>query len=183
MSDRACTCGKGDHPSITDHADDCALSQPGATVLVFRNSVGQPVAVPEDVVAQGERPYRAYQLHIAGKSWAEIAREEQYADAGAAAYDVKRYIDEGKALVTTRTRRDQLQLEVARLDALQAIVWDQARTGHLPAIKEAVNIIMSRSKILGLAEMSEDEAGSGGPTTVIIPHGDDLTEHLKKAAE
>jgi hypothetical protein len=184
MSDRVCTCGAGDHPSVINHADSCPLAEKkeGATVLVFRNQVGQPVAVPENVVHEAERPYRAYRAHLAGKSWAEIAREERYADAGAAAYDVKRYVEEGKALITTRTRRDQLQLEVARLDALQAVVWDQAMTGHLPAIKEATNLIATRSKLLGLAEMAENEGGEDGPRTVIIPSSEDYEAGLRKAA-
>ncbi len=179
-----CTCAVGsDHPSTSDkHETDCAWVTEGATVLVFRNSGGQPVAVPEDVVTEAERPYRAYKLHMQGASWAEIARQEKYADAGAARYDVKRYIDEGKALVTTHTRRDQLQMEVARLDYAQSIAWQQMETGHLPALKEVVNIIMNRSKLLGLAEMVEDEGGAEGPKTVIIPSSEDYEAELRRAA-
>lgn len=188
MSDLICTClTKSDHPSVV-HMDHCEWKQrersldDTATVLVFRNANGQPVAVPEAVVVEAERPYRSYQLHMQGKSWAAIAKEESYADAAAARYDVGRYIEEGKALVVTESRRNQLQLEVARLDYAQSVIWAQMETGHLPAVKEVVNIIMSRAKLLALAEMAENEGGEDGPTTVIVPNGDEYELELRKQA-
>ena len=188
MSDMVCTClTNNDHPSSV-HMDHCEwtvrerMLPDTATVLVFRNAQGQPVAVPNAVVKEAERPYRAYCLMIDGFSWSKIALQENYADGAAAAYDVKRYIDEGKALVTAHSRRDQLQLEVARLDNLQAIASPQVAQAHLPAMKFTLDVIMSRIKALGLAEMAADEGGNTGPSTVIIPSGEDYEAELRKAA-
>lgn len=189
MSDQLiCTCLTASDDQAAQHMDHCEWKRrerdldQTATVLVFRNNQGQPVAVPESIVNEAERPYRAYKALMTGKSWAEIAREEKYADAAAAHYDVERYIQEGKQLVTSRTRRDQLQLEVARLDNLQALAWPQVEQGHLPAMKFALDVISVRIKALGLAEMAADEGGDDGPTTVIIPGGDEYEAELRKAA-
>src|SRR5690348_13924498 len=90
-----------------------------SNVLVFRGTTGQPVVIPDAVATAAERAYRAYKMHIGGKSWQEIANEEQYPSARAAKADVDRYMDEASALVADRTARKMLNLEVARLDALQ----------------------------------------------------------------
>lgn len=183
-----CSClVSSDHPSKGgEHMNHCPLyeSEPtGATVLVFRNDVGQPVAVPEAVVMEAERPYRAYKAMMSGVSWADIARQEGYSDAAAARYDVQRYVEEGKSLVAMNSRRDQLQLEVARLDALQAAHWDDAiHKKHLPAAKFVLDTIVVRSKLLSLAEMTEAEGGSEQPTTVIVP-SEGYQEHLESLAE
>lgn len=57
---------------------------------------------------------------------------------------------------------DQLRtLEVARLDALQAAVWEQAMTGDPKAANTVLRIIDRRIKILGLDEHVANPAPSG----------------------
>lgn len=178
-----CTCGTGDHPSLgEDHDDDCPLYQPGATVLVFRNGVGQPVAVPEQVVKEGERPFRAYQHQLAGYSWDEVAQIEGYVDGAAAKYDVEKYLEEGKRLVTQHTRKTQLELGVAQLNALQTAVWAQAMKGHLPSIKEARGLIMDRLKATGALVTADETPEDEKPSTVIIPSTQDYEAELRKHA-
>lgn len=143
-----------------------------ADVLVFRNEVGQPVSVPQTIVLQNDRTYRAYEAHRKGSSWAEIAALESYDNGRQAMYEVQRWLDEGRALISDRTRRDMLQIEVARMDALQAAVWDEAMKGKIPAAQFALQCIVSRVKMLKLDEMQEGEEDLGGPRTVIVPQDD-----------
>ncbi len=152
--------------------DHCAVTKNEATVLVFRNEVNQPVAVPEGVVLEADRTYRAYKLHERGHSWAEVAAVEGYTNGRAAMYDVHRWLDEGRALISDRTRRDMLQVEVARLDALQAAVWPEAMRGKVPAAQFCLQTIATRVKMLKLDELQDNEEELTGPKTVIVPVDD-----------
>lgn len=126
-------------------------------ISVFRGP-DRPVAVPEAVVLEAQREYRAYLAHQSGLGWAEVAEQEQYPSAEAARQDVRRYLTEGKALVTEWSRSEMLSIELARLDTLQAAIWDAAIGGKLPAVALARDLIMTRIKVLKLDEAAgEDE--------------------------
>lgn len=155
----------------------------GAKVLVFRNSAtGAPIAVPEAIVEENDRTYRAAQMHLRGASWKAVALAEGYLDSRAAQSDVRRYMDEARALIGEYTRAELLQTEVARIDALQAAAWDQAMKGHLPAGKFVLDCIITRVKTLQLDQPAEGEDLTG-PRTVVIPLSDeDYLASLQKAS-
>lgn len=179
-----CSCAVGsDHPSRQDeHEDGCPLATEGATVLVFRNpATGQPVAVPEQIALEAERPFRAWKLLEQGFTWAQIAHAEGYESPGAAKYDVGRYMDEAKALVTDFSRREQLELDVQRLNTLQAVVWPQAMKGHLPAVKTVMDLIGMRLKAIGAYDLPA-EVEEQGPRTVVVA-GDRYIDQLREIAE
>ena len=155
---------------------------PDGTVLVFRNPAGDPIAVPEEVVTAAERAYRCYKARVAGVSWAQIAEDEFYPSAGAAKYDVDRYMAEATSLVVESSAREMLTLEVHRLDALQNSLWLSAMTGHVPSAALVMNIVMNRSRLVTEAA---ERLGAAGDTarTVVIPHQeDDFLAGLKSAA-
>lgn len=143
-----------------------------AKVLVFRNPNGDPIAVPEGIVEENDRTYRAWQMRLQGASWKSIALKEGYLDDRAAKGDVDRYAAEARALYGEHARAEQLQVEIARIDALQAAAWGQAMKGHLPASKFVLECIVSRVKVLGLDEASGEEELTG-PRTVVIPMSDE----------
>lgn len=181
-----CTClTQNDHPSH-GHMDHCYWSQdqPG-TVLAFRNEIGQPVVVDQATAMAGERPYRAHQLLLAGYSWDAIAIQEGYANPAAAKYDVQRYKTEGERLVTLHTRQQQLELEVARLDAVQQAFWDDAvNKKHLPSAKMVLDSISLRAKLMGLHTLAEsDDDANEDARTVIIPSNDDYQASLERLTE
>lgn len=155
-------------------ADDKDDDDDMGKVLVFRNpETGQPVAVPTEVALMAERPYRAWHLHQAGLTWREIASQEGYADARAAQYDVSRYMQEGAALVADHSRRDLMEVEIARLNTLQATIWPQAMKGHLPAVREVMNLGITRVKFLEMIAAIPQVSDTGmDQGTVIIPGGD-----------
>jgi hypothetical protein len=165
-------------------ADD--LSYTGDdNVLVFRGNDNRPVAVPQDVVIESERPYRAYHLHLRGLNWEQVALQEGYASAEAARYDVRRYLDEGRSLVQDLTRKQLLERELARLDLLQAAVWPKAMEGNLPAVSVAHGLVLSRAKLLRLDQDIRDEPEPGSEGAGVVIGGDErsYSAALEKAAE
>ena len=144
-----------------------------SNVLVFRNTAGDPIAVPSDVVTAAERAYRCYMSRVAGMSWAEIATAEGYPTGASARYDVERYLSEGKALVVEASQRDMLILEIHRLDALQHAVWPGAMAGHVPSVTAALAIVNSRAKLVGLdPDKLDDAAAKAARNTVVVPPDD-----------
>jgi hypothetical protein len=151
-------------------------------VLVFRNHVGQPIAVPGDIVTEAERVYRCHRMRVNGNTWEQIAQLELYPSAGAAKADVDRYIKEGKALVIESSQREMLTLEVARLDAMQLGLWERAVNGNVPAVNAIVNIIAHRARLVGLDANQLNEEHKGPHTLVVPMDGPGFLEALKDAA-
>ena len=152
-----------DYPDYDDPQGD------NGQVLVFRNGAGDPIAVPSDVVTAAERAYRCHKARIGGKSWEQIAEEEQYPSAAACKYDVDRYLEEGKALVVESSQRQMLTLEVARMDALQSAIWPQAMMGHVPSVTAALSIIKERSRLVGLDPEKMAEQAEQARTVIHVP--------------
>jgi hypothetical protein len=150
------------------------------SVLVFRNELNEPIAVPGDVVMAAERAYRCHLARVGGQSWEEIAIAEKYPSAAAASHDVTRYLKEGAAMVTEASAQEQLAQEVRRLDALQYALWAQAMGGMVPAVNAIVNIINHRARLIGL---DPDKMDTSGPVTVVVPpDAASYMAALKKAA-
>lgn len=142
-------------------------------VLAFRQpSTGRPVVVPTDVATMAERPYRAYQMRLAGRGWKDVAEVEGYPSAQAARADVDRYMREGAALVSDWSRKQLLTFELDRLDQLQAALWPQAMAGHIPAVNTSLQLVLSRVKLLALDQPSAEDSATS-PRTVVVPTDDD----------
>lgn len=158
----------------------CDVDDEEHNVLVFRGD--RPVAVPESVVLDAQREYRAWKLHEGGTSWDVIAATEKYPSADAARQDVRRYLTEGKALVTEWSRTELLSIKLAQLDTLLSFAWEGAKAGKLPAINTAADLIMKQAKLLRLDEAgAEDE--SRARTVVVqgetVSYIDSLEEAIK----
>lgn len=166
-------------PEYPDY-DDAAKDD---NVLVFRNAANEPIAVPTEVVTAAERAYRCHSWRIEGRSWEWIAQQEGYPSAKAAAYDVERYLDEGRALVVEKSARQMLTLEVARMDALQSALWPMAMKGHVQSATAVLSIIVNRSKLVGLDPEKMNEDAAAQARTVVVPsHEDGYLAALKSAA-
>lgn len=151
-------------------------------VLVMRNAEGRPVAVPHAVVMEADRPYRAYYLHLGGMTWEGIKDLEEYPTISAVKADIKRYLDEGRSLITEFSRAQLMERELARIDVLQAAVWEGAKSGHLPSVNTAHSLIMSRVKLLRLDEDVRDDAADVEGRTVVVPSDDDGYTAVLEAA-
>lgn len=156
--------------------------KPGDVIVMRNPNTGRPVAVPDEIVSQAEREYRAFKMSRAGKDWHEIAIHEQYPSAQAAAAAVKRYLDEGAAVVADFRRTEAISMEVARLNALQSAFWDAAQAGDTKAGALVFNIIMGRVKLQKLDVLiSEDEATQA--RTVVVASDDGYADSLREIAE
>lgn len=150
-------------------------------VLVFPG-VDRPVAVPQEVVLEAQRPYRAYQAHEKGLTWEQIAAVEGYPSGRSVREDVRRYLTEGRALVQEWSRAELLSIEMARLDTLQAAIWDAAIGGKLPAVALVRDLIVTRIKMQKLDETA-DEDSSKARTVVIMGETDDFQAALTKVLD
>lgn len=150
-------------------------------VLVFRNPSGEPVAVPDEVVTEAERAYRCYKARLGGKSWEQIAIEEQYPSPKAAAADVERYMAEARSLIVESSQKKMLEMEVARLDALQSAIWPQAIAGNIPSATFVLNTIKLRAQLF--AEMGGTKVDDGARTVVVVSKDSpSYIEELQRAA-
>lgn len=161
------------YDEVLCHAKCVDPDAPETTVLVVRGHDSRPIAVPEDIVLAAERPYRAYMLKQAGHNWETIALAENYPSWKSARADVQRYLDEGSSVIADFTRKQLLELEIARLEQLQQAVWSIAMKGNLPAVNSALSIITTRAKLLRLDQdiRDEDEAMTG--RTVVVGTDED----------
>lgn len=112
--------------------------------------------------------YRAYQLNLGGKSWEEIARICGYANGKTAQVCVRQYITKAAVSMDVVKKEEVLDLEMARLDALQDAYWDAAVSGDDVKSAEFVLKVMGhRAKLLGL-ELISQGVGTIQSNTVVV---------------
>lgn len=97
------------------------------------------------------RRARAVELRTHGWTYQAIATELGYANRGTVHAIVRQALSNQEAENVTSLR----DLEVARLDALQASIWAEAMAGDLQAAATVRKIIEARCRVLGL--------GTAGP--------------------
>ncbi|MDX3165849.1 hypothetical protein PV516_18865 [Streptomyces scabiei] len=117
--------------------------------------------------ATAKRRSQAIALRLAGMDYQTIAERLDYADRGAASKDVHRALEanleaESAAAATLR------ELEVQRLDRMQAAAWAKAAKGDLKAIETVLKVIDRRARLLGLDRpiRTEITGADGGPLQV-----------------
>ncbi|WP_156415570.1 hypothetical protein [Terrabacter sp. Soil811] len=113
------------------------------------------------------RHARAVELATEGLTYQAIADELGYANRGTVHHIVH------DALVRDRkgAAESHQQLELTRLDALQAALWDKAMAGDLEAVREVRAIIEARCRLLGLKEQAKPPVG-WTPLTVVLSADD-----------
>ncbi len=97
-----------------------------------------------------DRAHEAHRMHVAGADWRTIADTLGYASSKTASMAVTAYLQKAGLEHSVEDRTVALQLEIDRLDALQAAVWDRAVGGDLKATAFVVGLIERRVKLLGL---------------------------------
>jgi len=133
---------------------------------------------PKGIVPVSEPGMREHELRLQGKSWVQIAQATGLETARAAQFSRERYLQRAGLELAQEKRAEALQLEIERLDTLQAAYWTAAITGLidpeypgielLPDVKAAevvLKIIALRAKMLGLDETDQTAVG---PRTVVI---------------
>ena len=92
------------------------------------------------------RKARAVELAIDGTSYGAIAAEVGYTHRGTAYKAIHKALAERVTAGVDELRR----LELARLDSLQAALWDKALAGNTAAGNTVLRIIDQRTRLLGL---------------------------------
>lgn len=92
------------------------------------------------------RACRSVELMLNGRTYDQIAREVGFANRGTAHRVVAKALSERLADDIDELR----EMEVARLDALQASLWPKAEKGDVRAVNTVVRIIDKRCRLLGL---------------------------------
>src|SRR5678815_4126889 len=96
---------------------------------------------------------RAYELRVQGKSFTQIAEILGISNSD----DIHRLFAERYAFdagyLTELDRKSILAMELIRLDALQAAVWDSAMMGDPKSVDSALRVIQTRAKIVGLEQV------------------------------
>ena|SRR5699024_453721 len=105
-------------------------------------------------IAAAERKAEALKLRKSGATYDEIAKQLGLSGRTSAFQCVQRAIRD----ITKEPAKDVLELEVARLDAMLAGLWDKATDGDDKAVNSAIRIMDRRAKYLGLDQTSEPDA-------------------------
>jgi len=92
------------------------------------------------------RRVRAVELKTSGYTYTQVADELGYSSRGTAYNIVAKALREQ----TTEAVADLRHLENARLDALQAALWNAAMTGDISAVVAVVKIVQARVHLNGL---------------------------------
>jgi orotate phosphoribosyltransferase-like protein len=109
---------------------------------------------------------KAYKMRMAGVKWWDIAEELKITEA-AARKTVAERIAEVAETIDYYERREFLSLELDRLDALQAALWDEAMEGKVSSVTAVLAIMDRRAKWLGFAEPVQQQAVTSN--TIVIP--------------
>ncbi|WP_323099395.1 hypothetical protein [Intrasporangium sp. YIM S08009] len=109
------------------------------------------------------RQARAVQLATEGRTYQEIADELGYANRGTVHHIVHDALARDRKVAV----EDHQQLELARLDALQAALWDKAMAGDVGAAREVRAVILARCRLLGL-DVGAKRPKVWAPRTVVL---------------
>lgn len=117
------------------------------------------------VPLSGNKQYRAYKMHLSGIDWEAIAEELGYKNGRTAQVTVRTYIQES-AIAMERARKDEvIEIELARLDHMQAIHWQELEDTHDTKHTMAIlGIMKHRKELLRLGEEDDSLAHA----TVIV---------------
>lgn len=96
---------------------------------------------------------RILELRASGDSFDLIAQKVGYSDRSVAFNSYKRALSRSVVEGVEELRA----LELARLDLLQASVWERALSGEIRAVEASLRIIDRRTRLLGLERIPEKE--------------------------
>ena len=110
-------------------------------------------------------------------AWAEVARSVGYVSGQVAQMAVTAYLQKAAIERTPEQRQLALQLELDRLDALQAALWDRAGNGDLRAAMVILQISDRRVRLERLDRVA-DERANVQDTNWISP-GPEMADHMR----
>lgn len=119
-------------------------------------------------LAVEEKQVRALNMRMAGASFSEIAEAEGYASPSGAYEAVKAALEKARSEPAEELR----QMELARLDEMQASIWEVALSGSPDAVNSILRIMAHRARLTGL-ERKE------APLRIAIPKVSSVNDALR----
>lgn len=144
-----------------------------------------PFEIPDDTdsIPVGIKAQMAFELRKAGASYALIADKLGYANEKSCEGAIRR-------VLSSKYKPDEVEdvvnMELARLDALQLVAWRRAKDGDLAAIDRILKIMERRSQYLGLdSKQPQVQGGAVTNNTAIFIGGseEEYVQQLKDARE
>ena len=126
--------------------------------------------------------WKAHQLRLAGKSWVEIAKETGYPSGPACQTSVTNYLQQAAVRTSAAKRQEALDLELERLDTLQAAYWDAALLGDDKSAQVILKCIALRCKVLGIEGGEISELKGGSKTILVLSKEKTYAQTLKDIA-
>jgi hypothetical protein len=143
-----------------------------------------PFKIPDDLssLPKGHRAQMAFELRRAGASYQLISEKLGYASAKSAENSVRARL---KGMYKPDDVEDVVEMELARLDALQLVAWRRAQEGDLAAINSILKIMERRSSYLGLDKKEAVHEGPVLHNTAIFIGGteEEYIQQLKQARD
>ena len=134
----------------------------GATAHIEPDTARRPRR--NDAARATWRQARAVELALEGRSYDDIAHAVGLANRGSAWRTVQKALHNRVVAGVDELR----EMEVDRLDKLQATVWPQVEAGNVKAIDAVMKIIDRRCRILGLYAVPQ---AAPGPIRTIVQPG------------
>jgi hypothetical protein len=133
-------------------------------------------------VVAHDRAYEAHQLRLTGLDWKAIAERVGYLDGKVAATAVNAYLQKVALEQAPEHRRHALDLELGRLDQLQAAFYPNALAGDVIAANFVLKVIARRCAVLGF-DKPDDDAGATARTIVVAGSEQEYIAALQRAAQ
>lgn len=130
------------------------------------------------VPMKGNKQYQAYRAHMTGLSWDEVAERVGYANGQVAQVEVHVYLTRSATQLEQQRRDEMLDMEFRRLDAIQAMFWEDMEAERDPKYAQVVLAVMKhRSVLMGWDGKDKNDSSK----TMVVVQG--TTEEYIKALE
>lgn len=103
------------------------------------------------ILSAHEKSKQAFELMLSGRSYEEIAKRLGYKGKSGAHKAVMRY-EAGLIASDSRTPKEDLQLQLRRLDAMLQGVWTKARRGDIAAVNTVLKLEERRTYLKQLIQ-------------------------------
>lgn len=127
------------------------------------------------------RAEEAYQLKLRGLPLSEIADTLGFANDGEVCHAINAMLKGQAQFVSSVGRNGFLQIELDRLEALQAKLWPSAMQADLQSVDRILKIMDRRAKYLGLDSI--DTATQQHTVLVLGEQEGDYIERLKELSQ
>lgn len=124
------------------------------------------------------RASEAYEMKLSGKSLSEIAEALDFNTDADVTNAINAEMRRGAQFLTTSERGGILQMELDRLDRLQAVCWPAAMMGDPKSVESVLKIMDRRIKITGL-----DAADTQTQQHTVLVVGGQEADYIKTLKE